>query len=254
MTLRLFDSPEPRAQPAHMTIPTFRTSAFTFPPPEMASPEGLLAIGGDLRSERLLEAYRRGIFPWYSAGQPVLWWSPNPRTVLFPQRLKISRSLRKTLRRAGFIVTLDTAFSAVIDACAGPRRNHPGGGTWITEEMRAAYCRLHEEGYAHSVETWRDGKLVGGLYGVSLGGAFFGESMFSRENDASKVALAHLVRQIREWRFSLIDCQLASAHLFSLGAEEIQRVEFLALLETALGMPDRVGAWHFDHRSPEVAV
>lgn len=235
-----------------MIIPRTRNSVPSFPPPEMASPEGLLAIGGDLRSERLLEAYRRGIFPWYSVGQPVLWWSPDPRTVLFPQRFRISRSLGKTLRNPGFSVTLDRAFEAVIDACAAPRRHRPEAGTWITAEMRRAYCQLHEEGYAHSVETWRDGDLVGGLYGVSLGGAFFGESMFSVKTDASKIALAHLVRQISAWGFSLIDCQVASAHLLSLGAEEIPRVEFLALLRTALMMPDRVGSWRLDPASPEV--
>jgi len=233
-----------------MSIPTPHASTVRFPPPETASPEGLLAIGGDLHSERLLEAYRCGIFPWYSAGQPVLWWSPDPRTVLFPNRLKISRSLRKTLRQEGFRVTLDTAFPAVIEACAAPRRNRPGGGTWITEEMRAAYCRLHEEGYAHSVESWQGGQLVGGLYGVSLGSAFFGESMFSWATDASKVALVHLVRQIEAWGFSLIDCQLASAHLFSLGAEEIPRVEFLALLRTALMAPARISTWQFEMESP----
>ncbi|MHB8346782.1 MAG: leucyl/phenylalanyl-tRNA--protein transferase [Acidiferrobacterales bacterium] len=214
-----------------------------FPPPETASADGLLAIGGDLGSERLLEAYRCGIFPWYSAGQPVLWWSPDPRTVLFPRNLRISRSLRKTLRNGQLHVTLDTAFGAVIDGCAAPRRNSPGSGTWITTEMRNAYCRLHAEGHAHSVETWQNDDLVGGLYGVSLGGAFFGESMFSRATDASKVALARLVRQLEAWNFSIIDCQVASAHLFSLGAEEIPRSRFLALLETALRAPGRQGAW-----------
>ena len=221
-------------------------SKFVFPPPETASAEGLLAIGGDLSSERLLEAYRRGIFPWYSAGQPVLWWSPDPRTVLFPQQLKISRSLRKTLRHGEFRVTLDMAFCAVIDGCAAPRRNSPGAGTWITAEMRDAYCRLHAEGYAHSVEAWQGNELVGGLYGVSLGGAFFGESMFSLATDASKVALAHLVRQLDAWNFSLIDCQVASAHLFSLGAEEIPRSRFLALLAAALQAPGRHGAWRLE--------
>ncbi len=223
-------------------------SEVLFPPPETASAEGLLAIGGDLGSERLLEAYRRGIFPWYSAGQPVLWWSPDPRTVLFPQQLKISRSLRKTLRHGGFRVTLDTAFRAVIEGCAAPRRNSPGAGagTWLNAELRDAYCRLHAEGYAHAVETWQGNHLVGGLYGVSLGGAFFVESMFSLATDASKVALAHLVRQLEAWNFSLIDCQVASAHLFSLGAEEIPRSRFLALLAAALKAPGRHGAWKLE--------
>ncbi|MHB8454523.1 MAG: leucyl/phenylalanyl-tRNA--protein transferase [Acidiferrobacterales bacterium] len=221
-------------------------SKVRFPPPEMASPEGLLAVGGDLSSESLLEAYRCGVFPWYSAGQPVLWWSPDPRTVLYPKNIRISRSLRKTLRNRKFRITLDTAFSAVIDACAAPRRNRPDDGTWITDAMRAAYCRLHEDGYAHSIEIWHSQDLVGGLYGVSLGTAFFGESMFSRCTDASKVALVHLVRQVEAWGFSMIDCQVASAHLFSLGAEEIPRTEFLIHLRTALRTPGRIGPWRFD--------
>ncbi len=235
----------------HATVPTMPItmhygSKVRFPPAETASAEGLIAVGGDLGSERLLEAYRLGIFPWYSAGQPVLWWSPDPRMVLFPPQLKISRSLRKTLRRGKFRVTLDTAFRAVVDACSAPRRNLPGTGTWITNEMRDAYCRLHSEGYAHSVETWQGSDLVGGLYGISLGGVFFGESMFSRTTDASKVALAHLVRQLEAWNFSLIDCQVASAHLFSLGAEEIPRSDFLDLLGAALKIPGRPGTWRFE--------
>ncbi len=214
-----------------------------FPPVELASPEGLLAVGGDLRSERLLAAYRQGIFPWYSPGQPVLWWSPDPRTVLFPARLRISRSLGKALRQQRFRVTLDQAFERVIDACAAPRRNHPTGGTWITREMRTAYCQLHAQGYAHSVEAWSGSELVGGLYGVSLGGVFFGESMFSLATDASKVALARVVEQLTAWGYSLIDCQVGSAHLFSLGAEEIPRRDFLATLDTALQLPGRAGSW-----------
>ena len=218
-----------------------------FPPAELASPEGLLAVGGDLSSARLLQAYRQGIFPWYNPGQPILWWSPDPRTVLFPEKLRVSRSLAKTLRHTTFRVTLDTAFEQVIDACAAPRRNSPSGGTWITSEMRAAYCQLHHEGYAHSVEVWKGPALAGGLYGISLGSAFFGESMFSRETDASKIALAHLVRQLESWKFSVIDCQVASRHLFTLGAEEIPRQAFLALLKTALERPDHTGLWRFEH-------
>ena len=217
-----------------------------FPPVELATPEGLLAVGGDLSSERLLQAYRQGIFPWYNPGQPILWWSPDPRTVLFPEKLKVSRSLAKTLRRSACRITMDTAFEQVIDACAAPRRSNPAGGTWITSGMRAAYCRLHREGYAHSVEVWSESALVGGLYGVSLGGVFFGESMFSRQTDASKVALTRLVQQLRAWAFSVIDCQVASPHLFTLGAEEIPRQAFLALLETALTQPDHIGQWHFE--------
>ncbi len=214
-----------------------------FPPVEMASPEGLLAIGGDLRAERLLEAYRHGIFPWYNPGQPILWWSPDPRAVLFPKKLRISRSLRKTLRQQKFSVTLDKAFRDVMTNCALPRRQYPGGGTWITAEMIEAYCLLHERGLAHSVESWREGKLVGGLYGVALGGVFFGESMFSHETDASKVALAHLIRHLENWGFSLIDCQLPSAHLFSLGAEEIRRHEFMQYLDKALSQKDSPHPW-----------
>ena len=214
-----------------------------FPPVELATPEGLVAVGGDLGLERLLEAYQHGIFPWYNPGQPVLWWSPDPRTVLFPDRLRIARSLRKTLRRGEFRVTFDQAFENVIDACAGPRRRHPSGATWITSAMRAAYCRLHQAGHAHSVEIWSGTQLVGGLYGVALGGAFFGESMFSHATDASKVALVYLVDSLRSWGYTLIDCQVASPHLFSLGAEEIPRRDFIAALQTALALPGRTGPW-----------
>lgn len=217
-----------------------------FPPVELASPEGLLAIGGDLCSERLLEAYRHGIFPWYSGGQPILWWSPDPRAVLLPSKLKISRSLRQTLRRDLFHVTLDTDFAGVIKACAEPRAQNPKGGTWITAEMMDAYRRLHEQGFAHSVEVWAGDGLAGGLYGVALGGAFFGESMFSRQSDASKVALAYLARQLDAWGFVQIDCQLPSPHLMRLGAIPIRRKDFLSLLDTALILPDRMGGWRFD--------
>jgi leucyl/phenylalanyl-tRNA---protein transferase len=222
------------------------TADLRFPPVELASPEGLLAVGGDLRAERLLEAYRHGIFPWYSPGQPILWWSPDPRAVLFPPKLRVSRSLRKTLRQNKFSVTLDRAFREVISSCAQPRSERLGHGTWITPEMIEAYCVLHERGLAHSVESWRNGKLVGGLYGVSLGTAFFGESMFTRATDASKMAFVHLVRQLQLWGYTLIDCQLPSSHLFSLGAEEIRRREFMEHLERALGQPDRPGHWRFE--------
>ncbi len=216
-----------------------------FPPVESSSPEGLLAVGGDLRPERLLEAYRHGIFPWYSRGQPILWWSPDPRTVLLPAKLKLTRSLRKTLRHDGFRVSFDEAFGEVMRACAGPRGKSPSG-TWITPEMLAAYTRLHALGHAHSVEAWDGEELAGGLYGVALGAAFFGESMFSRATDASKVAFAHLVRQLETWGYVLIDCQVASAHLFSLGAEEIPRADFMARLAAALGQPGRSAPWRFD--------
>lgn len=214
-----------------------------FPPVEYATTEGLLAVGGDLSSERLLEAYRHGIFPWYSAGQPILWWSPDPRAVLYPERLKIRRSLKQTIRRGHFCVRFDTAFRDVMLACAAPRDQYPGGGTWITDEMIEAYCHLHELGFAHSVETWHDERLVGGLYGVALGGVFFGESMFSRATDASKVALVALAERLRTWGFALIDCQVPSAHLASLGAEEILRARFLAELAQGLTRPGRPGRW-----------
>lgn len=202
-----------------------------FPDPSYAleEPNGLLAVGGDLSPARLLNAYRQGIFPWYSDDQPILWWSPNPRAVLFPNEFKIARSLRKTLRKHPFRVTLDTAFAAVIDACSEPRSHD--AGTWITEEMKQAYVQLHRIGFAHSVECWEDEELVGGLYGVSMGKVFFGESMFSRRTDASKVGFAHLVEQLKNWGFGLIDCQVHSGHLASLGAEDIPRDEFLGLLD-----------------------
>ena len=230
----------------------FRLSAnpsdLRFPPVEQASPDGLLAVGGDLRPERLLEAYRHGIFPWYSNDQPILWWSPDPRTVLFPEKLHISRSLKRSLRPGRFSVTLDRCFRAVMTACAEPRPQYPDGGTWITAEMLAAYTRLHELGYAHSVETWQEGQLVGGLYGVALGGAFFAESMFTHTSDASKVALVSLMRQLHAWGFRIIDCQQSSPHLKMLGAEDIPRHKFLDHLTAALNMTERRGHWKFDLR------
>ncbi|GHU06228.1 leucyl/phenylalanyl-tRNA--protein transferase [Betaproteobacteria bacterium] len=203
-----------------------------FPPTRSAlvEPNGLLAAGGALTPEWLLSAYRRGIFPWYGAGEPILWWSPHPRLILVPGEIKIRRSLLKVLRRQQFEVRVDTGFAAVISACAAPRE--PGGSTWITPEMQAAYCRMFELGYAHSVECWRDGRLVGGLYGIALGRAFFGESMFSRERDASKVALAHLARLLAARNVAVIDCQMTTPHLLSMGAREIPRAEFCAGLDT----------------------
>ena len=201
-----------------------------FPPVAhaMAEPNGLLAAGGDLSTDRLLAAYREGIFPWYSDGQPILWWSPNPRAVLFPERVRIPRSLHRVLRSGQFRVSMDTAFERVIRACAAPRKDDEG--TWITSEMLHAYERLHRLGLAHSVEVWRAENLVGGLYGVAFGRLFFGESMFSRTNDASKVALVHLCGQLLEWGFPLIDCQQTSAHLQRMGAEDIPRSDFVRLL------------------------
>jgi leucyl/phenylalanyl-tRNA--protein transferase len=214
-----------------------------FPPVESATPEGLLAVGGDLSSARLVEAYRHGIFPWYNPGEPILWWSPDPRAVLYPPKLKISRSLHKTLRRGQFQVTFDNTFREVMLACAAPRAQYPGGGTWITDDMVAAYCALHEQGIAHSVEVWHERQLAGGLYGVALGRVFFGESMFTRITDASKVALAVLARSLHARQFALIDCQLPSAHLNSLGAESVPRARFLSELDAALKLPGWPGHW-----------
>jgi leucyl/phenylalanyl-tRNA--protein transferase len=209
-----------------------------FPPLDQVldEPEGLLAAGGDLSVSRLLAAYRRGIVPWYSAGQPVLWWSPNPREVLVPTEFRCARSLAKTLRNRGFGVTFDGDFAAVVDACAARREHSPG--TWITAEMRAAYCELHAQGHAHSVEVHLDGALVGGLYGVSLGQVFFGESMFSRERDASKVALARLAERAVVAGVQLIDCQLPTPHLRSLGSKPMPRHEFSALVSQYTAGPD----------------
>ena len=213
-----------------------------FPPPDYADPSGLLAVGGDLSSERLLEAYRLGIFPWYSDDQPILWWSPDPRFVLQLEDFHVSRSLRKTLRQGIFQVTLDRAFDEVIAACAAvPRIGQ--NGTWITSEMQEAYSHLHGLGYAHSVETWLEGKLAGGIYGVSLGKAFFGESMFHRKTDASKVALAALVEKLKSWSFHFLDAQMTTEHMMSLGAKEISRRIFLRQLHLALEHPTRRGKW-----------
>jgi len=229
-----------------MSVPRWLTrndAVERFPPASSAlrEPNGLLAAGGDLTPERLLGAYVRGIFPWYEDGQPILWWSPDPRSVLWPHRLKVSRSLRRSIIKGGFEVRVDTAFDAVVAACAEPRRYTDA--TWITSEMAAAYGRLHRLGWAHSFETWRDGALVGGLYGVAIGRVFFGESMFSRVTDASKVALVHMVRYLEEREFALIDCQVASRHLESLGAQSIPRAEFLALLQRHCEPAGTPGRW-----------
>ncbi|HMK43637.1 MAG TPA: leucyl/phenylalanyl-tRNA--protein transferase [Dissulfurispiraceae bacterium] len=213
-----------------------------FPPPYLSEPDGLLAVGGDLGPERLLLAYAQGIFPWYSQDSPILWWSPDPRLVLFPDELKISRSLRQLMQKGSFAVTYDTAFERVIRECAGVHADDKGG-TWITEEMIEAYIRLHHEGFAHSIESWADGELTGGLYGVSIGAAFFGESMFARRNNASKVAFAALVKRLAAWGFSLIDCQVTTGHLVRFGAREIPRGTFLQLLDAALRAPTRRGLW-----------
>lgn len=217
-------------------------AADRFPPASQAlsEPNGLLAAGGDLSPTRLLAAYRRGIFPWYEEGQPILWWSPDPRAVLRPEGVKVSRSLRRSLNKGDFELRVDHAFEAVVAACAEPRRYTDA--TWITHEMAAAYTRLHRLGWAHSFESWRNGELVGGLYGVAIGRVFFGESMFARVADASKVALVRLAEHLRARSFRLIDCQVASAHVASLGATTVSRANFLAQLDEycePAGHPER---------------
>jgi leucyl/phenylalanyl-tRNA--protein transferase len=217
-----------------------------FPDVELAmqEPDGLLAVGGALSPEWLLQAYRHGVFPWYGPGQPILWWAPDPRLVLYPEQLHVSRSLAKVIRKGRYTVTLDAAFNEVIAACAAPR---PGqSGTWITPEMHQAYVRFHHDGYAHSAECWYQGELVGGLYGVAIGGIFFGESMFARATDASKVAFVALVRQLARWGFGLIDCQVHTDHLASLGAKAIPRRVFSAILERECHTPGTVRQWMFD--------
>ena len=215
-------------------MPVFTLSKrLSFPPPHLAIKEGLLAVGGDLSPERLLLAYRNGIFPWYSTGEPILWWSPDPRLVLYPDELRVSKSLRKVIKRNVFQITFDQAFDAVIQACAGAKRSY-GEGTWITDEMKAAYCDLHRQGYAHSTEAWQGEKLVGGLYGIAIGRAFFGESMFSHVSNASKVAFVTFVENLKRLKFSLIDCQVRTDHLIRFGAREIPRKFFLEQVEKAV--------------------
>jgi leucyl/phenylalanyl-tRNA--protein transferase len=226
---------------------TWLSTETSFPPPhtalaEPAGPDGLLAAGGDLSPDRLLAAYAQGIFPWYAEGQPILWWSPDPRMVLLPDALKISRSLQKTLRNQAYSVRLDTAFAQTMTACATQPR--PGqDGTWINQDMLLAYQQLHVMGYAHSVETWMDNTLVGGLYGVALGGVFYGESMFSRQRDASKIALAHLCAYLKQQEFGIIDCQMETPHLTSLGAGLISRNRFIATVQGLLNTGKAPGLW-----------
>lgn len=216
-----------------------------FPDPEEADPDGLLAVGGDLSPQRLLTAYSNGIFPWYAEDSPILWWSTNPRLVLIPDEFHIPRSLRRELNKGTFSYTLDTQFESVIRRCACcPRPEQEG--TWIIEDMVEAYIMLHELGYAHSVEAWQGDELVGGLYGVSLGSIFFGESMFYNVPNASKAAFAVFVEQLRKWEFSLIDCQQTTNHLLRFGAKEMQRFRFLAALREGLEVSTREGVWRFD--------
>lgn len=217
-----------------------------FPPIDaaLAEPNGLLAAGGNLTPERLVDAYRHGIFPWYSDDQPLLWWSPDPRMVLFPAELRLTHSLKKRLRRRDYEIRADTCFEQVMRACAEPR---PGQqGTWITDDMVDAYCALHTRGLAHSVETWIDGELAGGLYGIALGHMFYGESMFTRVTDASKLAFAHLVRQIGRWGFGMTDCQMKTSHLAAFGAREIPRSEFMRKLRELVNYPGQDGTWRLD--------
>jgi|SRR5688500_14759539 len=217
-----------------------------FPPVELAlrDPNGLLAAGGDLSTRRLLDAYARGIFPWFNGDDPLLWWSPDPRMVLHLDELHVSRSLRRVIAAGRFAVTLDTAFTEVMCGCAEPREGQDG--TWITPAMIEAYTRLFAAGYAHSVEAWSGGTLAGGLYGVAIGRMFFGESMFARQSDASKVAFVALVRQLAGWGFEIIDCQMATSHLASLGAREIPRAEFLARVHRLVRQPPVRSPWRFD--------
>jgi leucyl/phenylalanyl-tRNA---protein transferase len=215
-----------------------------FPPLTQAlrEPNGLLAAGGALDADRLLSAYRSGIFPWYGEDQPVLWWSPDPRMVLFPAEFRLPRSLARRMRRGGHEIRIDTAFETVMRACAAPRRD--SAGTWITGDMISAYCTLHRMGHAHSVETWIDGELAGGLYGIALGRMFYGESMFTRVADASKIALASLVRRLEQRQFGMIDCQMNTAHLARFGAREIPRDDFSRRLAELVNCPAPADVWH----------
>lgn len=225
--------------------PRHRRAPLRFPPVEMANERGLLCAGGDLGTDRLLLAYRSGIFPWYSRDTPILWWSPDPRFVLFPRELRLPRRLVRRLKTKPFEIRADTAFAEVIRHCATVPR--PGqDGTWIVPAMARAYCELHAEGWAHCVEAWRDGRLVGGIYGVAVGGAFFGESMFALEPDASKTALAALAAKLVEWDFDFLDCQVRTDNMERLGGRDVGRPEFMAMLAAALRKPDRQGSWTGD--------
>lgn len=239
-----------RSPPLRWIRPEDPPEAFPDVSRALSDPDGLLAVGGDLSPARLLYAYRHGIFPWYHEDQPILWWSPDPRAVLFPGDMHISRSLRRRMADGGYGVSFDTAFGAVMAACAGPRPGQPEGGTWISPTMQAAYAELHRLDHAHSVEIWMEGVLAGGLYGIALGRVFFGESMFSRRTDASKLALVHLARQLDAWGYALMDCQVHSAHLESLGSVLIPRPGFLALLHEHCAAPGHPLPWHFDTAAP----
>ncbi len=239
-----------RTPPLRWIDPEDPPEAFPDPSRALSDPDGLLAVGGDLSPARLLYAYRHGIFPWYHGEQPILWWSPDPRAVLFPRDIHISRSLRRRMNAGGYRLSFDTAFDEVMSACGGPRANQPEGGTWITPDMQAAYAELHRLGHAHSVEIWMDGELAGGLYGIALGRVFFGESMFSRRTDASKLALVHLARQLDAWGYGLIDCQVHSDHLQSLGSALIPRADFLRLLAAHCNGPEQAAPWRDPSANP----
>ena len=231
-------------------MPVYQLSEdLAFPSPHLASKEGLLAVGGDLSRSRLLLAYSLGIFPWYSDGEPILWWSPDPRLVLYPEELKITRSLNKVIKKGAFTLTIDRAFDRVINECARVPREKQRG-TWIVAEMVEAYCRLHASGFAHSVEAWADNRLAGGLYGVSLGRCFFGESMFTLVSNASKVAFVALVQYLQSLNFTLIDCQISTDHLIRFGAREISRTRYLRELEEGLKTPTLRGKWVLDSSEP----
>ncbi len=222
----------------------YLSTTLDFPPVTQAlrEPDGLLAVGGDLSPHRLLLAYRRGIFPWFNPGQPILWWSPDPRMVLFPEALHIPHSLVRVMRKEHYEIRLDTAFAEVMIACGQPRAERQG--SWISPDMIKAYTGLHKLGFAHSIETWIDGELAGGLYGVAIGRIFYGESMFARVSDASKIAFVHLVRQLQRWQFKLIDCQMYTAHLARFGAAEIPRSEFIRYLDVGINLS--APFWHLD--------
>ena len=215
-----------------------------FPPvvDALEEPDGLLAAGGTLSTRRLVDAYRRGIFPWFNEGDPILWWSPDPRAVLRPSRVHVSHSLKKRLKKQAFLITFDRAFARVLDGCAAPRADE--GGTWLSAPMRRAYNALHSAGLAHSIEVWMDGELAGGIYGVAIGRMFFGESMFARRTDASKIGMVRLAAQLERWEFPLIDCQLETSHLASLGAETMPRARFVAEISRLVAQPPPV--WTID--------
>jgi len=231
-----------------LQLPWLKPNSTLFPPTDSAldEPNGLLAVGGDLSEERLLSAYRQGIFPWFSDGEPILWWTPSPRMVLFPEKLHISRSLRKTLRQRGFQITINRCFPEVIQACAEPRSKvdkEEERGTWITNDIKGAYIHLHQNGYAHSFEVWREQQLVGGLYGVAIGQIFFGESMFSRTTNGSKIAFVYMAQLLKKWHYELIDCQVYSDHLSTLGVKEIEKSKFETIIKESVGKETLLSNW-----------